>query len=247
MKHGWSRLPLFLASVAVLAACGRQSELESGNILALQAALVSQTGSSAAIANPQFQAELQGVMSEVNNAVATAVLPGYTPRSLGTTAAVSCAPKFNIVLVGVAVTFTPGAGCVLSGTIDVKLFPTTVNVNLSTVGLKFIDKVQLTGSVVLGGNTSMQFSFLNGRIDIKQVAGIALGGITFNGQANLSTAPRFKLKSRINAFAATASVGVALMANIDDSIGLSQIQGCLLSGGNGNDPNAGLAAPCFGI
>ncbi len=246
-REKMSRL-LVLVVCAFLAACGRQGELAENQSAELQSALASNLGSENPVSKKQFQDELQLVMTEINSAVATALIPGVNTRALtATAAAASCAPKFNFVLIGVGITFTPGAGCVLSGTVDVKLFPTSVNVDLTAVGLSFIDKIALTGSVILGGNTSLSLSFLNGHVDIKQIAGINIGSVVINGTVGLNTSPSLKFASRINAFTASNKGGVALMATIDTSAGITNIQGCLLSGADPQNPQAGTAFPCFGI
>jgi hypothetical protein len=239
---------LLLVVCAGLAACGRESELAENQSAQLQSALAANLGSENPVSKKQFQDELQLVMTEVNTAVAQALIPGVDTRALTTTAAAaSCAPKFNFVLIGVGITFTPGNGCVLSGTVDVKLFPTTVNVNLTAVGLSFIDKITLNGSVILGGNTAMTLTFLNGRIDIKQIAGINIGTVVINGTVALNTSPSIKFASRINAFTAATKGGVALLATIDPAAGVTNIQGCLLAGADPQNPQAGTAFPCFGI
>jgi hypothetical protein len=239
---------LLLVLCAFLSACGRQSELMENQSGELQNSLAANLDAGNPVSKPTFQNELSLVMNEVNSAVAKALIPGIDTRTLSTTtAAASCAPSFNFVLIGVGITFNPGAGCSLSGTVDVKLFPTSINVNLTTVGLTFIDKINLTGAVILGGNTSMTLSFLNGHIDIKQIAGINIGSVVINGTVTLNTLPSLKFASRINAFVSEGAKGVALLATIDSTAGIRNVQGCLLTGADPQNPQAGSSFPCFGI
>ncbi len=249
VRAKWSIVLLFLFAFASLAGCGRQSELSENQSAQLQSALVDSLGSEDPVSNPLFQNEVQMVMSEVNSAIAQALLPGFSTSAFSSKAAVSlgCSPDIDFVLIGVNITFTSSSSCSLNGTVTVKLFPTTVTVDITAAGLSFIDKIELDGTYSLNGTASFSLTFLNGRISLKEIAGFSLGSIIVNGSAAVSTSPAFTFTSRVNAFASTGNLGVALMSTLKPSAGVRTIQGCLLSGADPMNPNAGKAQPCFGI
>ena len=242
--QGRSNLFLILGA-ALLAACARPSESSEDEAMFLAAGQSYLEG--ATIAKPAAQRELKLVMHEVNSALWDALVPEQA-GAMREVAATSCKPDFKILLIGAAIEFSPTNGCKLSGTIGLKFFPTTAVVDLDVVGLTHIEKIQFDAEVVLsqGMQVKLDMTVLNGVISLRALKLAAIESVTANGRVALAIGGgMFKIDSRVNAFLSNNGLGVALMTKIDKSIGASNIQACILSGGVANDPTAGSTGTCM--
>lgn len=249
---------LFLAAMAT--SCGRVSELESDQTYLFNQAVSQHLGDSA-LANPEAQAELRLITSEINSALLTALLPEYEaqfqaaygkrPANRLAAAPTGCKPKIKILMIGLGIEFTPSATCKLDGTIGVKLFPITAVADLDVVGLKHIQRIQFDANVALGGSGSgvnLNLVFLDARVSLGNVPLLPIQNVVAVGSVALQIAPGvFKLNSRVNAFEGSTGMGVALVTKVDRAIDVRDIQGCLLTGGVPTNPNGGTLNSCFRI
>jgi len=230
-----------VALSVILMSCGRSSELETDEYAAFQQSAAEQFGDSP-LSNMDIHEEMREVMNELQNGILTALDSSYDQRTVASKSVFGCSPKFTVIPLGV--TFTASSTCKLNGTITLKLLPLSTVVDIDVVGMKFIDRIQLDANITLGGNIAVDLVFLNGRINIKLP--IIGDGIAFNGRAKLAVVSGgFQLNSRINGLTGVAGTGVALLAKVDKAAGVRDIQSCLVTGGDPNNPDAGNLKTCF--
>lgn len=244
MKYqGWYRFVL-IAFTALVASCGRISDLEQDNSAALQSALSRSLGDSE-LANPAAQAEMRSVAEEVHNAIAMALIPDYEQAVLSgrATTAAGCSPRISVVFIGISVDFTSSETCHLNGSIAITAFPMKATANIDVVGLQFVQKLTFSASILLGeglAGSTLSIVYQNAKFTLVSQS------IVSSGIASISMASGgAQVDSRINAFEATSGLGVAFIGKV--SPGVRTIQSCLLSGASGTDPQAGTLGACFRI
>ncbi|MBY0370445.1 hypothetical protein K2X33_07145 [bacterium] len=237
----------FLLAGALLSSCAREADNSQSEALFLAAGEQYLTGT--ALSKPEAQQEIRQVMGEIQEALFTSLVPEYAAaRTAAAVPATGCKPDFKLQLIGAAIAFEPSATCPLSGTIGIKFFPTVASVDLDVVGLKHIEKIQFDADVNLsqGMQIKLDMTVLNGVISLRALKFAPLESLTANAKIGLVLGGgAFKIDSRVNAFLTTSGLGVALLAKIDRSLGVSNIQACILKGGVGNDPTAGTASTCM--
>lgn len=245
-----------LLSIAALTSCG------VGDIAARKQIQSSTTTDNPAgipidstLNEPKAQQELLMVMEEVHRYIIDAVtVPAAqlkARQAAGIRSAFSgCSPDFNIVMIGVGITFQGNDQCNLNGTISVKFFPLKATVDLDVVGLQFVKSISFDADIILGDsgtNSTVSVQFLDGNISLESISFVPIKDLVLNGMAAVEFGSNlFKLNVRTNAFDRGTLMGMALLSSVlDDSNGSTVFKGCYLTGGNPLDPNAGTLAACF--
>src|SRR5689334_2607644 len=110
-NQDWSQITLAFLALLLFAGCGRTAELLTNQSAEFEAAAINQLGNDNPLSNAQFHSELQMMMGEVNESIAKAMLPSYTPNSLAanTASAAGCKPQIDLVLIGAGIKFTPSS------------------------------------------------------------------------------------------------------------------------------------------
>ena len=121
--------------------------------------------------------------------------------------------------------------------------------------MKYVESMSFDANIVLKRqNRGIQigYQFLDGKIKLKENKLFPVSDLTLNGTVALNIGGGiFGFGSRTNVFDGTSGNGLAVIQNFsrDRSQGTKtrQLDACLLTGGIGNDPNAGTMHQCLSL
>lgn len=230
----YGRYLVFSSILLFVASCGKIEKVDGSKGL--------QSGTPSAL---EAQEEMFEVLEGSQRAILGALLPSSGIGAFG------CKPEINFVLIGLNLRFVPSDTCKFSGDINIKLFPLVAQVDLDVIGLKYVQSIKFDADVQLGGSdaeTQIDFEILDGRIHLG--GSLPIGDLVLNGAVSFHNGPAaFQLASRVNAFEAITSAGVAFIAQIDKDkttgTRTRSIKGCVFTGGVPDDPNAGSIGKCL--
>jgi hypothetical protein len=139
--------------------------------------------------------------------------------------------------------FQESDNCLLSGSIDVSLFPLTATLNLESTKLKFVKSLKAEAKLsAAAGSLNMQF--LDSRIQLRNLINLPWQELVLNGKVQTTWQnSALSWKVRANAFESSTRMGVAILSTEPPKIGL---QACFLSNGDPLNPDAGTLSACLG-
>jgi hypothetical protein len=159
------------------------------------------------------------------------------------TSTATCKPSTKLHFWGVALVFQESDNCLLSGSIDVSLFPLTATLNLESTKLKFVKSLKAEAKLSLAAG-SLNMQFLDSRIQLRNLINLPWQELVLNGKVQtLWQNSSLSWKVRANAFESSTRMGVAILSKEPPKIGL---QACFLSNGDPLNPDAGTLSACLG-
>jgi len=197
------------------------------------------------------EAPIPGQFNSIFEIIDQLVLQGNLfPSTLGG----ACGPSLKLGFPTITLHFTSSSTCNLNGDIRFSLFPFGASVRLEIMNNPMIQAVDMDIAMSLKKNAqgARQFSWkiTNGRIAFRLGAGQPLNEYMMTGSGvRVKSKTSLQVDSRINFFDKATGSGYALVRTVSQvkpNPKVKNVQGCTLTGANGNDVQSGQLT-CSGI